>query len=232
LGLALGRHLTDQDVARLDLGADIGNASFVQLRQCGFTDIRNICGDVLRPELGVARNAGELFDVDGGETVLLRQPLRDEDGVLEIVAVPRHEGDQTVLSERELTEIGGWTIGQGIATRDHITRLHQRTLINTGILVGARVLGQIVDVDTGHAGLRLGIIDAYHDARGIHRLDHAAAPRRHRHARVDRHRPLNTRTDQRFVGPQRRYRLTLHVGAHQGTVGIVMLQKGDQRSRH
>ena len=52
--LALRRHLADQDVARLHLGADIDDAGLVEVLQRLFADIRDVAGDLLLAELGVA----------------------------------------------------------------------------------------------------------------------------------------------------------------------------------
>ena len=43
---------------------------------------------------------------------------------------------------------------------------------------------------------------------------------------------LHTGTDYRCFRHQKRYGLTLHVGSHQGTVCIIVLQKRDQRGCH
>src|SRR5262249_3638149 len=52
--LALRRHLTDEDVARLHFGADIDDAGFVEVLECLFTDVRDIAGDLFLTELGIA----------------------------------------------------------------------------------------------------------------------------------------------------------------------------------
>ncbi len=69
------------------------------------------------------------------------------------------------------------------------------------------------------------------DTRGIDRVDHAAAARDDRHARVDRNRTLHAGADQRRFGAQRRNSLTLHVRAHQGAVRVVVLEERNQRRR-
>ena len=43
---------------------------------------------------------------------------------------------------------------------------------------------------------------------------------------------LQARGHQRRLGDQQRHRLPLHVGTHQGAVGVVVLQEGDQSRRH
>ena len=45
-------------------------------------------------------------------------------------------------------------------------------------------------------------------------------------------RPLHARSDQGRLRAQQRYRLALHVRSHQGTVGIVVFQEGDQSRCH
>ena len=37
---------------------------------------------------------------------------REDDGVLEVVALPRHEGDEQVLAERQLAVVGRGTVGE------------------------------------------------------------------------------------------------------------------------
>ena len=54
LGLALGRDLADQDVARLDLGADVDDAVLVEVLERLLADVGDVAGDLLGPELGVA----------------------------------------------------------------------------------------------------------------------------------------------------------------------------------
>ena len=76
---ALRRDLADQDVARLDLGADVDDARLVEVAKRFLADVRDVAGDVLRPELGVAGHDLELLDVDRGEDVVLHDPLGDQD---------------------------------------------------------------------------------------------------------------------------------------------------------
>ena len=75
LGLALGRDLADQDVAGADLGADADDAALVEVREDLFADVRDVAGDLLRAELGVAGVDLVLLDVDRGEDVVLHQAL-------------------------------------------------------------------------------------------------------------------------------------------------------------
>ena len=85
LRLALRGDLADQDVARLDVGADADDARLVEVLQSLIANVGDVTGDLLLAELRVARSDLELLDVDGGEVVLLDQPLRDENRILEVV---------------------------------------------------------------------------------------------------------------------------------------------------
>src|SRR5690606_15471060 len=128
-----------------------------------------------------------------------------------------------------LAHVGGRAVGHDVAAGNHVTLAYQRTLVDAGVLVGAGVLGQVVDVDTGFASLDLGVVDADHDAAGVDRVDHAATAGHHADTGVTRDVALHAGTDQRLVGTQGRHGLTLHVRAHECTVGVVVLEERNQR---
>ena len=65
-------------------------------------DVGDVAGDLFRAQLGVAGHDLELLDVHGGEDVVLDHALGDQDGVLEVVAAPGHEGHQQVLAQGQL----------------------------------------------------------------------------------------------------------------------------------
>ena len=48
-------------------------------------------------------------------------------------------------------------------------------------------------------------------------------------AGVARHDALHAGADERRIGAEQRHRLALHVGAHEGAVGVVVLEERDQR---
>src|SRR5699024_9376860 len=64
LGLALRGDLADEDVARLDLGADADDAALVEIGQHVVADVRDVPGDLLLAELRVTRVDLVLLDVD------------------------------------------------------------------------------------------------------------------------------------------------------------------------
>jgi hypothetical protein len=75
--------------------------------------------------------------VDRGEDVVAHDALGQQDRVLEVVAVPRHERDQHVPAQRQVTLSVDGTVGDDVAGLQHVTDLHQRTLVDAGVLVRA-----------------------------------------------------------------------------------------------
>ena len=144
LGLALGRDLADQDVAGPDLGADADDAPLVEVLEDLLGQVGDVPGDLLGAELGVAGVDLVLLDVDRGQHVVADQPLGEDDGVLVVVALPRHEGHQEVLAEAELARLGRGAVGQHVALGDRLALVNDDALVEAGVLVGAAELGQPV----------------------------------------------------------------------------------------
>ena len=146
LALALGRDLADQDVSRLDVGADPDHAVVVEVPQRLLRDVGDVAGELLAAQLGLADLDLELLDVDRGVDVVPHQLLADDDRVLEVVAVPGHEGDQDVAAQGQLALVGRGAVGQDVALLDLLADLDDRLLVQAGPLVQADVLAQLVDV--------------------------------------------------------------------------------------
>ncbi len=70
LGLALRGDLADEHVAGEHLGADADDAFLVEVGEHVFTDVRDLAGDLLGAELGVAGLDLVLLDVDRGQQVV------------------------------------------------------------------------------------------------------------------------------------------------------------------
>ena len=115
LGLALRRDLADEQVAGLHLGADADDAAVVEVAQRLLRAVRDVAGDLLVAQLGRAGVDLVLLDVDRGELVVLDQAVGQDDRVLEVVALPGHEGDHQVLAERHLAVVGRGAVGEDLA---------------------------------------------------------------------------------------------------------------------
>ncbi len=231
LGLALRRDLADEDVARLDVGADADDAALVEVLEELLRDVGDVPGDLLGAELGVPGLDLELLDVDRGVGVFAHEALADEDRVLEVVTAPGHERDEHVAPERELAVLGAGPVREDLARADALALKDDRLLVDAGVLVRAAELDQRVDV-RAEVLTTLLARHADDDAGRVDLVDDAGAPADDHRAGVARRRLLHPGADNRRVGLQERHGLPLHVGAHQGAVGVVVLEERDQRRRH
>ena len=86
------------------------------------------------------------------------------------------------MPERQLTILGRRTVGDDVALADQVADLHQRTLVDAGVLVRTLELQQVVDVDarTSPALQIFGRPD--NDPRGVDLVDHAGTARHDGHA--------------------------------------------------
>src|SRR6516165_2492761 len=171
--LALGSDLPDEDIARLHLGADINDARLVEVLQCLFADIRNIAGDLLLTELGVARHDLELFDMDRGKYVVGDDPLGDQERILKVIPVPRHECAQHIPTEGKLAQSCRGAIRDDVARHHVLTDFDEWLLGDASVLVRALELQEIVNVDARGSARGLfsradddaGSVDLIDDAR-------------------------------------------------------------------
>ena len=216
LGLALERGVTDQDVALLDLGPDSDDAVLVEVAERGFREAGDVAGDLFRAEFGVPCLFFVLFDVDARVGVRAHKPLRQHDGVLEVVAVERHNGDEHVLTERQPPVLRGGAVGDDLTRRDSVPNVHERTLVQVRVLVRALETGE--QVLLGDGALVFGDdparVDVGHGTRFGREQDGA---------RVAGDALFDPGTDKRRVGADQRHGLRLHIRAHQGAVGVVVL---------
>jgi hypothetical protein len=84
------------------------------------------------PRLRIASRDFEFIDVDAREDIVLHDLLADENCVLEVVTVPRHERDEHIASESEIALIGARTIRDDLPFLDRVALLHQNLLVDAG----------------------------------------------------------------------------------------------------
>ena len=221
-----GRDLADQDVAGADLGADVDDPLLVEVLEGLLADVRDVAGDLLGPELGVARLDLVLLDVDAGEQVVAHEAVADDDRVLVVAALPAHERDEHVLAERQLAVLGRRASRRSAGRRStRCADVDDRALVDAGALVAADELLQLVLVELAGVGLDPDPLggDAGHDAGAAGDDDLAG---------VARGAVLHAGADDRRLRLEQRHRLALHVRAHEGAVGVVVLEERDQRRGH
>ncbi len=226
----LGSDFADQNVARTNCGADANHATLVEVAKECFADIGNIAGDLLGAELGIAGLDFKLLDVNGSVIVFLDQLLTDQDGVLKVVASPRQESHQHIAAQRQLAAIGAGAIRQHLSLADAISHAHQRLLVNAGILVRTLEFDQRIDVRADFAAEHAGVIGfhANDNALGVHLIDDAIAAADHYRSGIASGDTFHARTHERRFATDERHGLTLHVGAHQGAIGVIVFEEWNQ----
>ena len=109
-------------------------------------------------------------------------------------------------------------------------------MVDTGILVGTHEFAQAVGV--GDEGvfvvvkqIPLQITAINHDGIASHTRHYAIMAGHDDLTTITGGQMLDTGTDNWCIRAQQRHRLALHVGTHQGSVGVVVLKEGDECRR-
>ena len=135
-----------------------------------------------------------------GEAIVLDEPLGDQDRVLEVVAAPRHEGDEHVAPERQLALVGARPVGDDVALLDPLALAHDGLWLMQVFWFERRYFVRLKMSSgrswTGSAFFSTGL-GAHHDAVGRDVLDHPRALGDDDGARVARHHVLHPGADQR-----------------------------------
>ncbi len=161
--------------------------------------------------------------MDGCEEILLDQLLADQDGVFVIVALPWHEGNQHVPPKRQLTAGRAGPVGDDLARCNLLAPVDDRLLVDAGALVRTRELDQMICFFALLAvhGLDSDLVSRYPG-------DEATKIGLYHNPGVLRHPVLDPGPHQGGLGAHQGHCLALHVRSHQGAVGVIVLQEGNQ----
>ena len=177
--------------------------------------------------------------MNGGVDVLLDDSLGDEDRVLEVVTIPRHEGHKNVATECELAFFGVGTVGNDIAFLDGLTFFNDRLLVNTCARVGAHEFTKFVNKDAIFRVV-LDLLFPFGE-RTIFRDDDlsccnggnfAIGFRANDGTRVAGDTGFKSGSHERRVGDKQRHTLALHVRTHERAVGVIVLKERNETGSH
>ncbi len=102
----LGVTLPTRHVAGADLGADADDAPLVEVLEDLLGEVRDVPGDLSGPSLvSRASTSCSWMWIEVSTSSRTTRSAQD-DGVLEVVALPRHEGHEEVLAEGQLATVG------------------------------------------------------------------------------------------------------------------------------
>ena len=231
-GFALGRYLAHQHVTGTNLSTDTNNAGVIQVTQGFITDIRNVAGDLFLTQLGIPGHSLENLDMDRGKGIFLEQPFIDKNGILKVVAAPGHEGDGHVLAQGQFTYLDRGSVCQHISFLYPFSGQNQRLLIKAGVLVGLFIFRQPVHTDTGIKTICSGLVIANNYPIGINLFHNSCTTSQQAGTRILGHILFNSGTHKGRSGFEQRNGLTLHIGTHESPVGVIVIQKRNQRGCH
>ena len=221
VGFSLGGNLTYQDVAGMHFRTDTNYAVLIQILQCVVADVGDVASELLGSEFGFTALDFVFLDVDTCECVFLDEFFRQQYGVFVVVAFPRHETDENVTSESQLSAFGTGTVGKYVAFFDAVARMYDNFLVDARTLVATYKLFKRV-------GLYRSVVGLDGDFVRRRAQHHAVFLGNDHHAAVVGYARFDTGSDNGRFGIDQRHRLTLHVGSHQRTVGVVVFKEGDK----
>ena len=148
--------------------------------------------------------------------------LRNNDSVLVVVTFPWHISNHEVLAQGKFCLIARRTVSQNIALIYLVALANQRLVIHATRLVGTLELRNKVFII-------FAIFTLNNDGLTVNVVNNTSILSNQNLTRVNRNAVLDARTNQRSVRTKQRYCLTLHVGAHECTVCVVVLQEWNKR---
>ena len=231
IALALRGDLTDQNVARVDVGADTYDTVGVEVLRGLLRNVGNIRGELLDTALGIANLHDILVDVHRGENILTLDALRDHDSILEVVTLPGHERHLEVAAQGQLAVLRRVAFGQNLSLGHLLARQHDGPQRHRGVLVGTTVTRQRVSRHLRSERcedfiLRTVVFDL--NLRRVGERYFAVALSHDLNAAVGDHVLLDTRADDRGFRSHQGHGLAHHVRTHQRTVGVVVLEERDK----
>ena len=169
--------------------------------------------------------------MDGGQDILTDDTLIEHDGILIVVTLPWHVGNEQVTTQGELTILCGIALCQDVTLLHTLSLITDRTEVNGHILVGTTELRNTILLEGWLEAdelliLRTVVQDT--DGRCVNIVDHTITLSSYHRTRVLTNLLLNTCSHNRSLIMKQRYCLTHHVRSHQRTVSVIMLQERNE----
>ena len=153
--------------------------------------------------------------------IILYKFLTEQNSILVVITLPGHKSDQRVLTKRKLTIGCRRAISDNLSCLNMLTLEHDRSLVVAVALVASHKFSQMIiifcsvivlDRDICRCGTKYCTCFSCNNA----------------YTGVNGCLGLHTSTNNRSLCCKKRNGLTLHVGSHQRTVRIIVLQERNQ----
>ena len=79
--------------------------------------------------------------------VVFNDPLRDNNRILKVITIPRHERYEHVPTESKLTRLCVWSIRENVTLLDLVTDFNNRLLVDAGSCIRTHELPERISVN-------------------------------------------------------------------------------------
>ncbi len=211
----------------------------VKIFECLISNVGDITCNFLRPQFGVTCSALKLGNMNRSVNIFFHDLLRDNDSILKVVSIPRHEGHKDVTSKCKFTTFGVRSISQHITDLDLISTIAYWALVQASTRIGTHELTQWISKDTfaritfnsGHIAEEF-LIRNWHFTvlRGDDNLccsscDNTISFSGNDSPRILGGLCLKSGSYKWRIGNEKRHSLTLHVCTHECTVSIIVFEE-------
>ena len=220
---SLRRDFPDQNVSFEDRGTESDDSLGIQIFELRFAHIRNIARDYLGTEFRVAHVGHIGLDVNGVVGPFLHDAIGEDDGVFEVISLPRKIRDEKILSESKFSLFDCHSVCQNIALLHLLTGPDARTRVKAGRLVAPDECLQRV------RHLFAGTVD-HDNLLTIGKRDLPCLLTDERMTGRSRGDPLHAGSHERRMWHDQWNGLTKHIRAHGGAGIVIVFQKRNERS--
>ena len=216
--LTLRCYFTYKDITFFNLSTDTDNTHFVKVFKGIFTNVWNFTSDFFRPKLCIACFWFVFFKVDRCIDIVFNQAFAHDNGILEVVTFPSHVGNDWVLSKRHFSIFHRRSVSDEIAFFNDIANFNKRALVVSSTWVWTTEFLDVVNVQWTIFTTNFYLVSICVSNFTIILSNHSRS-------RVVGCLVFHTSTNVRCLRIDQWHSLTLHVGSHEGTVGVIVFQE-------
>ena len=209
---------TNEQVSIFNLSTNTDDTVFVQVFEGFITNIWNFACNFFRAKLCIACFWFILFDSNRCINVIFNQTFRHDDGILEVITFPSHISNEWVLTKRHFPIFHWWAITNDVACFNFITKFRKWTLVIWSSWVWTAVFHDVIDIKLTWCTTYTNFVSIYIFNSTVMFSDHSSTW-------VTCCLMFHTCTNPRCMWINQWNGLTLHVGTHKGTVGVIVFQE-------
>ena len=119
------------------MSTDLYDTAIIEVGKLLLFDIRDVTRDLLYAVFKLSSLDLLFINMHAGVFISTNHLFAHDDGILVIIAMPRHESYEGVFTNRKLAAVHARTVGYDLTRLYHVTFSHDRALRKGSVLVGA-----------------------------------------------------------------------------------------------